>query len=177
MNRMYAERRAAGLCAWCAQPMPEGDSRGVCPQCRQKKSELGMQRTQYRKDHGLCIKCGQPNDRMPDQFTCTACSEKDAAKKRARREQWMAAGLCSVCGKRLAAEGRIRCQTCIDKDRQRSKEDHDWWVAHGRCGQCGRIDTNTQNGRHTCAYCIYLQSRSHRKRRMQRQEETGAEAD
>ena len=60
----YVARRdrcaAAHVCFRCGKPLPEGDTRIYCPECRGKIVQSLQERYAERKARGLCTRCGKP---------------------------------------------------------------------------------------------------------------------
>lgn len=67
-SKVYAERRAAHVCAQCRAPIDPEDDRVICQKCREK------QRAVYRdrRARGLCVVCGE--QAMAGKCRCLTCA-------------------------------------------------------------------------------------------------------
>ena len=80
-RRLYASRKAAGLCVSCGLPSRKGMIR--CASCARHYSWQFRLRTQDRKAAGLCVWCSKPA--QEGKTLCPACLEKARARGAASR--------------------------------------------------------------------------------------------
>lgn len=79
-RRLYASRKAAGLCVACGEPAQEGKVR--CAPCAKYQKQRWKIRAQDRKAKGLCAWCGMPAN---GKSVCPACMQKAVQRNAARR--------------------------------------------------------------------------------------------
>src|SRR5262249_4781062 len=85
-RRVYAERKAAGVCAKCGKAPPVAE-RTCCDRCLASLRRRTKERTARRKSLGQCVSCGEP--RAEGIVHCRRCrplSETVAAMRYAVQE-------------------------------------------------------------------------------------------
>ena len=149
-RRLYAERKAAGICTKCGKA-PACEGRTTCEPCAERhrardrerlaraKAEglpyggrdpekkrkagrkHGRRRTQARRAAGLCIRCGLAQP-AEGRSMCEPCRENRRAAKRARHHERRAAGLCVKCAV-PAPGGKAYCESCAAERNARRRRD------------------------------------------------------
>lgn len=140
-QKLYASRKAAGLCTHCGQPNDNSPFL-YCKSCTKQRSEQAAARKEYYDQRGRCNICG--GERMLNSKFCYRCWEtnydskqrrrerrtdeqkeqdriKENAANRKRKQKALESGICFYCLKRPAIEGRRECVECLIKIRKRSE--------------------------------------------------------
>lgn len=123
-------RKSAGLCVGCGQPLDRDGS--YCMKCRERINKTTRERRHWYLSHKICPRCGK-NDLMGDETICPECRAKEVnttLKNRDRdsynsyHNEWAksayqkrkGSGVCTRCGKRKATEGYTTCAICRERD-------------------------------------------------------------
>ena len=81
----YKARRDAHKCVSCGASLPEGDTRCMCEECRQRNREFYREYRELLTKLHRCPHCGKPVDDK-DYKLCSACRKKDREEKRNKHD-------------------------------------------------------------------------------------------
>lgn len=138
-NRLYEERKAAGLCVVCEEPS-QGNTK--CEACKQKERGRREQRLEERKANGICVACPRPA--KPGCTLCQDCIDKRSKVSSEHYRRRKEAGTCYYCN-RKPLKGRTTCKYHAEKLKAyRVQLKLDALEAYGgpKCVGCGNEDVS-----------------------------------
>lgn len=128
-QKLYANRKAAGLCVQCGKNPPENRTL-KCKSCKDKNKKYPDYRNKHRQeriDAGICTHCGKATPLVghPTCERCSAMLAKNRTKHHERKRAWCRGnGICTVCCKRpvqpaVRKEGlTATCAWCYDRNQE-----------------------------------------------------------
>lgn len=137
-KRLYATRKAAGLCVRCGE-RPPLSNRVDCEHCVKDPASYQKIRTN-RKARGVCVSCGR-RPPEPGKVMCTSCAQDQRARHQTMYERRKNAGLCIKCGAKSLPDS-VHCEKHIRKRHEYAAAVRNTVLEHyGKiCACCGEAD-------------------------------------
>lgn len=139
----YYERKNAGLCTKCGDPLDSDKSTTRCSKCYEKFLNSAKKTRNQRLQEQCCLGCGIKKS-LDNSNYCNACRQKNAENKRQNSQPIIRYNnenrFCKVCNNPINTDGSL-CSTCLSNI-QFSKIDA---IARyeSKCFFCGNTDVES----------------------------------